>query len=103
MFSKGRISPRKRTLLHHSHHIYRTATKIYPNMSVSSITCAAQYVPQLEPPPIWAINRKMQKRGNLCITATVFKHRFVLSEKFQRVCKQVDINAKMFNRFLFIL
>jgi len=44
---RGPKSHQRGKFVRHGHRIYHTATKIYPNMSVHSITYAAQYVPQL--------------------------------------------------------
>jgi len=60
---KGPKPPQMGKFVRHYQRIYRTATKIYPKMSVHSTTYAAQYVPQLgllSPPE--SINP--QKRGN---------------------------------------
>jgi len=64
----GQNLPKKEKFVCHGHRIYRTATKIYRNMSVHSTTYAAQMFHQLGPlPPSWGINpQKKGKRLAIC-------------------------------------
>ncbi len=79
----GQNLPQKGKFVHHGHHIYCTATKIYPNMSIHSTTPAQYVLPQLGPLRHFR-GQKSPERGKLCVTATVL---IIERPEFSRTCR----------------
>jgi len=79
----GQNLPKKGKFVHHGHHIYCTATKIYPNMSIHSTTPAQYVLPQLGPLRHFR-GQKSPERGKLCVTATVL---IIERPEFSRTCR----------------